>query len=367
MSSHPHDHGHSHNHDEDHGHQHELGRAHDAGHEHEHTAENSHDPKPAPLGSHRHGGHHHGDGEGHGHTHGVMDPTIVSTTRGIWAIKWSFAGLALTALFQVIVVVFSGSVALLADTIHNAGDAATAVPLWIAFMFARLKPSRRFPYGLGRVEDLAGATVVMVILFSAIVAAYESVDRFLHPRSVEYLWAVVAASIVGFIGNEAVAVFRIKVGKEINSVALIADGYHARVDGWTSLAVLFGAVGVWLGFPLADPLVALGISIAIFVIVWQSAKAVLTRTLDGVEPEIMDEITHAVGHVKGVRSITDVKARWLGHKLRAEVGIEVDPDLHVSEAQNVSAEVQRELHHHLSYLSAAVVYTSVAAAPQATQ
>lgn len=343
---------HEHGHPDDH--IHDSGHQHDHTHNHEHHADNAHTTNSASRGGHSHG-------DGHGHTHGVVDPTIASTTRGIWAIKWSFVGLGTTALIQVAVVAMSGSVALLADTIHNVGDAATAIPLWVAFMFARLKPSRRFPYGLGRVEDLAGAAVVMVILFSALVAAYESVDRFLHPRPVEYLWAVIAASIVGFIGNEAVAVFRIKVGKEINSVALIADGYHARVDGWTSLAVLFGAVGVWLGFPIADPLVALGISIAIFVIVWQSAKAVFTRTLDGVEPEVMDEITHAVGHVKGVRAITDVKARWLGHKLRAEIGVDVDPELHVGEAQEIFAEVEHELRHHLNYLSAAVVYTATAA------
>ena len=254
---------------------------------------------------------------------------------------------------------FRGAWPLLADTIHNIGDAATAIPLWVAFMFARLKPSRRFPYGLGRVEDLAGAAVVMVILFSALVAAYEAIDRFLHPRPVEHLGAVIAASIAGFIGNEAVAVFRIKVGKEINSVALIADGYHARVDGWTSLAVLFGAVGVWLGMPLADPLVALGISAAIFVIVWQSAKAVFTRSLDGVEPEVIDEIVHAAGHVTGIRRVADVKARWLGHKLRAEVGVEVDPELRVSEMQRIGVELEQELRGHLSYLSAVVVYPSV--------
>ncbi|MBI4557970.1 MAG: cation transporter [Candidatus Hydrogenedentes bacterium] len=298
--------------------------------------------------------HHHDDA--HGHTHGVIDPTIASTDRGIWAIKWAFVALFVTACVQVLIVYLSGSVALLADTIHNFGDAATAIPLWIAFLFARLKPSKRFPYGLGRVEDLAGAVIVMIILFSALVAAYEAIDRFIHPRTVEYLWAVAAASVVGFLGNEAVAVFRIKVGREINSVALIADGYHARVDGWTSLAVLFGALGVWFGFPKADPLVGLGISIAILGIVWQSAKAVFTRSLDGVEPEVIDEIVHAASHVEGVAAVMDVKARWLGHHLRAEVGIEVAPNLHIPQAQAIAQEVEHELHHHLSYLTKATIY-----------
>jgi cation diffusion facilitator family transporter len=326
-------------------------------------------PDPSPLHpenhehNHTHGhgdghghDHGHGHGHGHGHTHGVVDATIATTSRGIWAIKWSFIALFATACLQVIIVAVSGSVALLADTIHNFGDAVTAVPLWIAFLFARLKPSRRFPYGLGKVEDIAGALIVLIILFSAVVAAYESVLRFIHPQPVEYLGAVVAASIIGFLGNEAVAVFRIRVGREINSVALIADGYHARVDGWTSLAVLVGAVGVWLGFPLADPLVGLGISIAIFGIVWQSARAVTTRALDGVEPGVLESIEHAVGHVSGVKAVVDVKARWLGHKLRAEVGIAVDPALSVRESAVITSAVQHELHAHLSHLSGAVVY-----------
>jgi cation diffusion facilitator family transporter len=310
---------------------------------------------------HEHHGHHHGhehahghDGK-HGHTHGVVDPAIATTERGIWAIKWSFLGLFITAVLQVVVVWYSGSVALLADTIHNFGDAATALPLWIAFLFARLKPNRRFTYGYGKVEDLAGAVIVGIILFSALVAGYESIDRLMHPRPLEYLWAVVAASIIGFAGNEIVAVFRIKVGKEINSVALIADGYHARVDGWTSLAVLFGALGVWLGFPLADPIVGLGITIAIFGIVWQSARAVFTRMLDGVDPAVVEEIEHAALHVGGVKKVEDIRARWLGHKLRAELTVSVSPTATVDEVDHMREEIIDELHEHLPYLSGATI------------
>src|SRR5215212_4595123 len=225
---------------------------------------------------------HHGHG-GHGHTHGAVDPTIVTSERGIWAIKWSFVGLMATALLQLVVVLMSGSVALLSDTIHNFGDAATAIPLWIAFALTRLGASRRFTFGYGRVEDLAGVVIVLIILFSAVVAGYQAVERLINPQPVGFLWAVAAASLVGFIGNEAVAVFRIRVGREIGSAALVADGYHARTDGWTSLAVLLGAIGVWLGYPLADPVVGLLIAAAILVIVWQSGKAVFTRLLDGVE------------------------------------------------------------------------------------
>src|SRR5919107_3896709 len=187
--------------------------------------------------------------EEHGHTHGAVDPSVATSERGMWAVKWSFVGLFVTAALQVVVVALSGSVALLSDTIHNFGDAATAVPLWIAFALTRLGTSRRFSFGYGRVEDLAGVLVVLIILFSALVAGYQAIDRLLNPQPVGFLWAVAAAAVVGFVGNEAVAVFRIRVGRQIGSAALVADGYHARTDGWTSLAVLLGAIGVWLGYP----------------------------------------------------------------------------------------------------------------------
>ncbi|MSS71774.1 MAG: cation transporter [Candidatus Latescibacteria bacterium] len=320
---------------------------------HSHADEHGHDHPHHHGHDHGHGNDDHG---GHGHTHGVIDPTIATTDRGIWAIKWSFIGLMVTALFQVVVVVMSGSVGLLADTIHNFGDAATAIPLWIAFMFARLKPSKRFPFGYGRVEDLAGVAIVLTILFSATVAGYQVVDRLLHPKPVTHLVALVAASILGFIGNEAVAVFRIRVGKEIGSAALVADGYHARVDGWTSLAVLFGALGVWLGYPLADPIVGLLITVVILGIVWQSGKAIFTRMLDGVEPEVMDEIQRAAHHVSGVREVSEVRARWIGHRLHAEVNVTVNPEATVAEGHAIAKEVHHQLLHHLPYLSRAVVH-----------
>lgn len=305
--------------------------------------------------AHAHGGSGHAH-ESHGHTHGVVDPSITTTGRGLWATQWSFAVLMATALFQVGVVLVSGSMALLADTIHNFGDVATAIPLGIAFMLARLKPSRRYTFGYGRVEDLAGVVVVLTILLSAIIAGYQAVGRLLHPQPVGHLWAVVAASLIGFLGNEAVSVFRIKVGKEIGSAALVADGYHARADGWTSLAVLFGAVGVWLGYPLADPLVGLGITVAILGIVWQSAKAVFPRLLDGVEPEVIDEFRHAARHVTGVREVTEVRARWIGHRLHAEVNVAVAPDLPVAEGHAVAKEVRHQLLHHAPYLGEAIIH-----------
>ena len=302
------------------------------------------------------GGHSHGKDGGHGHTHGVVDPSILTTNRGIWAIKWSFVGLAITAAIQIVIVVLSGSVALLADTIHNVGDALTAVPLWVAFLFARRAPSRQFNYGFGRVEDLAGGVIVFVILFSAVAAGYAAIDRLLNPRDVTFLWAVAAAGGIGFIGNEAVAIFRIRVGREINSAALIADGYHARVDGFTSLAVLGGAVAIWSGFPIADPVVGLVITALIAKIVWDSAKSVFTRMLDGVEPSTLDEVAHEAGHVDGVWSVTYTRARWVGHRLHAEVHVTTGGSPSLAEAHELGVNVSHALSHAISYLGDVVVH-----------
>lgn len=307
-------------------------------------------PKAGHPGTHGHGH------EGGAHVHGAIDPSIITTARGLWAVKWSFVGLMGTAILQVAVVLFSGSIALLADTIHNFADAATAIPLGIAFLLARLKPTKRFSFGYGRVEDLAGVAIILIILFSALTAGYKAVDRLLHPRAVEYLWAVVVASVIGFAGNEAVAVFRIRVGREIGSAALVADGYHARVDGWTSLAVLLGAVGVWRGYPLADPLIGLLITAAILGIVWQSGKTVFTRVLDGIEPEVIDELGHAARHVSGVWDVTDIRARWVGHRLHAEVNIAVAPAITVAEGHAIAKEVHHQLLHHVRHLAAATIH-----------
>jgi cation diffusion facilitator family transporter len=307
--------------------------------EHSHVEGHSHD--------------HHGE---HNHTHGTIDPTLLTTERGIWAVKWSLIGLGATAVLQAVIVFFSGSVALLADTIHNVADAGTAIPLWIAFALAKRQPSRRFTYGYGRIEDVAGVMIVLTILFSAVLAGYESVNRLLHPQPVEHLWAVAIASIIGFAGNEMVAVFRMRVGKQINSAALVADGYHARADGLTSLGVLFSAVGLWLGYPLADAIIGLLITASILPIVWESGKAVLGRLLDGVDPEVVDEITQAINHTQGVRDVTEVRLRWSGHRLHAEVNLAVSPKLSVAEGHAIAIEARHQLLHHLPYLSNVTIH-----------
>jgi cation diffusion facilitator family transporter len=305
---------------------------------------------------HDHEENHHAKGIEHQHIHGVVDPTIVATQRGLWAIKWSFILLFVTALIQAVVVLMSGSVALLADTIHNVGDAATALPLWVAFLLARRPPSRRFTYGLGRVEDLAGVAIVGLIVVSVIVAGYESLSRLIHPQPLTHLGAVALASIIGFLGNEAVAFFRIRVGKEIGSAALVADGYHARADGLTSLAVLVGVVGVWLGYPIVDPIVGLIITVVIVRIVWESSVTIFTRLLDGVDPTVIEEITHAVEHTPQVQEVTQVRVRWLGHRLHAELNITVSPHLSVAQGHAIATEVRHQLLHHLPHLANATIH-----------
>jgi cation diffusion facilitator family transporter len=292
----------------------------------------------------------------HTHSHDAVDPKLLSTQRGIRAVKWSFAGLLVTALIQLVIVFLSGSVALLADTIHNFGDASTAIPLWIAFSLARREPSRRFTYGYGRLEDLAGVVIVLTILFSAVVAGHQSIERLLDPQPIRQIPAVAAAALVGFIGNEWVARYRIKVGEEINSAALVADGHHARVDGLTSLGVLVSAAGVWLGYPLTDPLVGMAITLAILRIVWEAGKSVFVRLLDGVDPKIVSEIRHTVRHAAEVEAVTKVRARWIGHRLQAEINLELNPSLTIAEAHDIAKRVRHDVLHQLPQLFNASVH-----------
>jgi cation diffusion facilitator family transporter len=303
--------------------------------------------------SHFYGSH---DEPEHRHQHGVTDPQIVTTEQGKRAVKWSFLALMATALLQVVVVSLSGSVALLADTLHNFGDAFTALPLWIAFNLARRKPTKRLTYGWGRIEDLAGVLIVLVILASAVAAGYESFVRFFHPRPVKMLWAVGTAALIGFAGNELVARFRIKVGKEIKSAALEADGQHARIDGLTSLCVLFSALGSWLGYPLVDPIVGLLITLAILKIVWDAGKSVFMRLLDGVDPEVVDEIRQTVSGAEGVHDVAEIRVRWIGHQLHAEVNLAVASEISLSAAHQISKNVRHEILHQLPFLSNVVIH-----------
>jgi cation diffusion facilitator family transporter len=278
--------------------------------------------------------------EGHGHSHGGMDPGLLRSRDAMHALLVSLVVLGVTAVFQIVIVVISGSVALLADTVHNAGDALTAVPLGVAFLLLRRGRTRRLTYGYGRAEDLAGLAVVAIILFSAVYAAYEAIDRLVHPSPPGYLLATAIAGVVGFIGNEWVAVYRLRAGRRIGSAALVADGYHARIDGFTSLAVVAGVAGVALGFDLADPIAGLLISVVILRIVWQSIKVIGLRALDGVEDGVVDSIDRTAAGVPAVREVRDVRARWIGHTIRSEIEVGLAPDITVEQAEDIAAQVR---------------------------
>jgi len=295
-----------------------------------------------------------------GHSHDPadsIDNALESSTQGIRAVKISLIGLGATAILQLVIVAVSGSVALLADTVHNFSDALTAIPLWIAFALSRRPATRRYTYGFGRAEDLAGLFIVAMIAFSAVFAGVESVRRLVDPVTITHVWWVAAAGLVGFAGNELVAVFRIRVGRRIGSAALVADGLHARTDGLTSLAVLVGALGVAAGIPLADPVVGLLITVMILALLRGAARDVFARLMDGVDPELVLRAERALTESEGVRSVPLVRMRWIGHELNADVTVAVDPALSVAAATDIATRVSERLRSAVPRITAVVVTT----------
>ena len=290
------------------------------------------------------------------HSADKVDPALAASAEGMRALWFSFAGLACTAVVQGVVVALSGSVALLGDTLHNATDALTAVPLGIAFVLGRRPPTRRYTYGYGRAEDLAGMVIVLVIAASAAVAGYASAGRLLHPHPVSNLGAVALAALAGFAGNELVARYRIRVGRRIGSAALVADGVHARADGFTSLAVLAGAGGVALGWDWADAAAGLLISLAIAMALRQAAGEVFGRMMDAVDPALVARAEAALRGTPGVLGVGQVRLRWVGHALRAECEVTVDGMATVVEAHQVAVEAEHALMYALPRLGGALVH-----------
>ncbi|WP_022884121.1 cation diffusion facilitator family transporter [Glaciibacter superstes] len=272
-----------------------------------------------------------------------IDDAMESSGQGIRAVKISLVVLGATAALQLLVVLVSGSVALLADTIHNFSDALTAVPLWIAFVLGRRAATRRYTYGYGRAEDLAGLFIVAMIALSAILAGYESIARLINPQPITNLGWVLAAGIIGFAGNELVAVYRIRVGRRIGSAALVADGIHARTDGFTSLAVVAGAIGVWLGFPLSDPIVGLVITAAIVILLWGTARDIGRRLLDAVDPELVASAEKALETRPGVERVDVVRLRWTGHRLSVSARVAIDSSMSVGSFQLLEREADDAL------------------------
>jgi cation diffusion facilitator family transporter len=328
-------------------------------------------------------GHGHGHGNDHGHDHGhdhptgirallpfgaghshdaadSIDPALESSRDGIRAVKLSLIGLAVTAALQLVVVAISGSVALLADTVHNLGDALTAVPLWTAFVLGRRPPNRRYTYGFGRAEDLAGVVIVAMIALSALLAGWQSISRLLDPKPIQAAGWVLVAGLVGFAGNELVALYRIRVGRRIGSAALVADGLHARTDGFTSLAVVVGALGVLAGYPIIDPLMGLLITVVIVGVLGSAAREVYRRLMDAVDPELVDGAEQALRAVDGVLEVEHVQMRWIGHRIRAEVGLVANASLSLPDAHALAEQARHRLLHDVPKLHDALVHVSPA-------
>jgi cation diffusion facilitator family transporter len=343
----------------------------------------------ANAGGHAHEGRHHPDAEHAGHSHGHLghphdhdhnhprglrgaikeifaphshdaadsvDSALESSAAGIRAVKISLLILGLTAVAQIVIVIVSGSIALAADTIHNFSDALTAVPLWIAFALSTKAATRRYTYGFGRIEDLAGLFVIAMITLSAIIAGYEAIERLIHPQPVENVGWVALAGLAGFIGNEWVALYRMRVGRRIGSAALVADGLHARTDGFTSLAVLFGAAGVALGFPLADPIIGLVITVAILAVLRSAVRDVFRRLIDGVDPQLIDTAERVLAARPGVQCVRSVRMRWIGHRLHADAELDVDPALTLAAAHRIAHDAEHELTHALPKLTTAMIH-----------
>ncbi|MFJ6525659.1 cation diffusion facilitator family transporter [Streptomyces longwoodensis] len=353
------------------------GGSHGRGHGHPHHRHGGHHHAPHDPGPHHHDAHQHHPSSSPGplhrfrhlltpHSHETadkVDPALESSARGMRALWVSLAVLGVTALAQAAVVAVSGSVALLGDTVHNAADALTAVPLGIAFVLGRRAATRRFTYGYGRAEDLAGIVIVLTIAASALFAGWTAVERLLDPRPVAHVGAVAVAALVGFAGNEWVARHRIRVGREIGSAALVADGLHARTDGFTSLAVLVGAGGSALGWQLADPLVGLAITAAIALVLRDAAREVFRRVMDAVDPALTERAEQALREVPGVREVAELRLRWIGHRLRAEVAVVVDGEVTVRQAHAVAVDAEHALLHAVPRLTAALVHADPAPVP----
>jgi cation diffusion facilitator family transporter len=348
--------------------------------EHDHDHDHDHDHSHHDHGDHGHSHHDHDHEHGHSHPYGgvkgflydlfvphthdssdSIDDAMEASSAGVRALKISMFVLLGTTILQFILVLFTGSVALLADTIHNFADALTAVPLWIAFVLGRRVATRRYTYGYGRAEDLAGMFIVFVVALSAVVAGWEAIDRFVHPRPIENPWLLIVAGVIGFAGNEAVAIYRIRVGQKIGSAALVADGVHARLDGFTSLSVVLGAIGVLLGFPLADPIIGLLIAISIVMLLWGTVKSIGARLMDAIDPHLVEKAEHAMEHVDGVTAVRDVRLRWVGPRLTGSATVEVAAaDLHA--ASHTAEHAAEHAHEALGNLDAFVVTPAPAAA-----
>ena len=319
--------------------------------EHEHNHE-----------SHNHAHEHEQDEQGHGHEHAKVDADLYGNRAGLRAVQISTAGMFLVSAIQFSIAWIGGSAGLFADALHNFGDVFTTVALWIAFVISNRAANQRYTYGYYRAEDLAGIFIVLVIIASATASAIESVQKLINGNIPTQIYLSMAAALVGVAGNELLAQYKISVGKRINSVPLVADGQHSRIDGLTSLAAFVGLVGVKLGFPKADPIAGIVITIVIVTVVYSTSRSVLQRLLDGVDPHIVPTINTVALAVPGVETVTDVRARWVGHTLHVVMSIELDAELTLSKAHAIAEEVRHRLFHDVKGISEVLIHTDPSSA-----
>ncbi len=316
--------------------------------------------------THEHVKHDHNHGEhnekGHGHEHGKVDADLYGNREGLRAVQISTAGMLLVSVIQFAIAWIGGSAGLFADALHNFGDVFTTIALWIAFVISNRAANQRYTYGYYRSEDLAGIFIVLVIIASATASAVESVQKLTSGNIPTQIYLSMAAALVGVAGNELLAQYKISVGKQINSVSLIADGHHSRIDGLTSLAAFIGLVGVKLGFPKADPIAGIVITIVIVTVVFSTSRSVLQRLLDAVDPHVVPSIISLSNAVPGVEQVTVVRARWVGHTLHVVMTIEVDAELTLSKAHAIAEEVRHQLFHEINGISEVLIHTDPSSA-----
>jgi cation diffusion facilitator family transporter len=327
----------------------------------EYQGESQHETHDHEHHDHDHGNHSH-DEHGHGHEHGKVEADLYGNRAGLRAVQISTAGMLLVAAIQFATAWIGGSAGLFADALHNFGDVFTTIALWIAFVISNRAANQRYTYGYYRAEDLAGIFIVLVIIASAVASAVESIQKLTSGNIPTQLYLSMAAALIGVAGNELLAQYKISVGKRINSVSLIADGHHSRIDGLTSLAAFIGLVGVKLGFPKADPIAGIVITIVIFTVVLSTSRSVIQRLLDAVDPRVVPTIITTAKAVQGVQAITDVRARWVGHTLHIVMNIEVDAELTLSKAHAIAEEVRHRLFHDIKGVSEVVIHTDPSSA-----
>lgn len=302
------------------------------------------------MSEHHHEHDHHHDGFWHRLTHalmphshdhsGMISDSAEATTTAMRAAWISLGGMAATAVLQIAIVAISGSVSLLADTIHNLGHLITTIPLIIALRLSQRPASKSFTYGLRRAEDLVGLLIGLVIATSAVLIFVDAYDAMRHPREMHNIGWVLATAVVGALGNELVAQYRIRAGRRVGSAALIAEGQHARTDALTSLAVIIGAVGAILGYARIDAIIGLFIGVMVVGVLISSLKSVLSRLLDGIDPHLVAHAEHIAQHQPGIERVHAVRARWLGHDLL----IDIDATLPIDTTTSQLLETQRQLH-----------------------